>query len=196
MTKRTPAEVYQLLTQAGFSSDAAVTMTAIAGGESGWDDTAIGDTALQTTVWGPSYGLFQIRTLKADTGRGTTRDINSLAGDLAAQARAAYAISQGGRDFSPWTVWSSGKYQTYLDQARSAAGVATGVPTQLLGLGITNTGLLDGGKETRTIVITGLLVLGGLGLVVAGLARGLGPKVEAATTKIRKTTADVAKVVV
>ena len=127
MAKRSPGDVYADLVGAGFSPDQATIMTAIAGAESGYDDQIQGDLGLQTNVWGPSYGLYQIRTLKADTGSGSNRDITRLAGSDAEQARAAYAISGGGRDFTPWSVFTSGAYQQFLPAARQAA--ATGGST-------------------------------------------------------------------
>ena len=125
MAKRSPGDVYAELVAAGFSSDQATIMTAIAGAESGYDDQVLGDEGLQTNTWGPSFGLFQIRTLKADTGSGSNRDITRLASSDAEQARAAYAISGGGRDFTPWSVFTSGAYQQYLPTARQAAGTGS-----------------------------------------------------------------------
>lgn len=192
MAKRTPSEVYTLLTQAGFSGAQAVTMTAIAGAESGWDDASVGDVSLQNATWGPSFGLFQIRTLKAETGRGTVRDINALTGDPAAQARAAYAISQQGRDFTPWTVFTSGKYQQFLGQAQDAAGGAGAGGV----LSTINTGLTSSiASGARDLVITGLVVIGGLGLAVLGTARVFGPKIKATTDRVRRDVAGAAKAV-
>lgn len=120
MARRSPDEVYAALIAAGWPPEAAVTMTAIAGAESGWDSDALGDLGVNDT-WGPSFGLFQIRTLKAATGSGSARDIARLAvGDIE-QAKAAYVISSGGTDFSPWSVYSSGAYQAHLAAARAAA---------------------------------------------------------------------------
>jgi hypothetical protein len=130
MAKLTPTQVYQLLRQAGYTPAAAVTQTAIAGAESGWDDSELGDVSLENNQWGPSYGLFQIRTLKGQTGSGSDRDISQLAGDDLAQAKAAYDISKGGTNFSPWTTYTRGTYQNFLAQAQSAAGGQTaGVST-------------------------------------------------------------------
>ena len=135
MAKRTPAEVYASLRQAGFSPAAAVTMDAVAGAESGWDDAAVGDVRLENTTWGPSYGLFQIRTLKGQTGTGSDRDIAALAGNDARQAKSALDISSSGRDFSPWTTYTNGAFQRFLGQVSvggavgAAAGAATGGAT-------------------------------------------------------------------
>jgi hypothetical protein len=136
VAKRVPSQVYATLIEAGFSPDQAVIMTAIAGAESSYNPAALGDVRLQTATWGPSYGLFQIRTLKADTGRGTNRDISRLGRSDLEQARAAYAISHQGRDFTPWTVYRTGAYQSYLPGARAAAtDVGVVVPARAEGDG-------------------------------------------------------------
>jgi len=128
VAKRLPQDVYATLTAAGWDPQAATLMTAIAGAESGYDDTNLGDVNLETTTWGPSFGLFQIRTLKADTGRGTDRDITRLSRSDLEQARAAWDISRGGTDFSPWTTYSSGAYQQFLPRAQQAATTAAADP--------------------------------------------------------------------
>ena len=103
MAVRLPSQVLADLEAAGLTPQAASTLAAVAGGESGFDDTALGDVGLQDDQWGPSFGLYQIRTLKSDTGKGTVRDIQWLAESDAHQAQAAAAISQQGSSFSPWT---------------------------------------------------------------------------------------------
>lgn len=126
----TPAAAYQLLRAAGFTSAQAVTLTAIGQAESGLNPNAIGDVALEDGKWGPSVGIWQVRTLKADTGRGTARDINALRGNPAAQARAARAIysSQGLR---AWSTYSSGAYRSHLPAATRAAGAAPAAPVAI-----------------------------------------------------------------
>jgi len=119
---RPPSQVYDDLRAAGFDAHGALIMTAIAGAESGYSTSARGDLALQSGTWGPSYGLFQVRTVKGDTGTGKARDINWLSADPANQAEAAYQISRGGQDFSPWSVYGSGAYKKFIDQANKAAG--------------------------------------------------------------------------
>lgn len=183
MPKRLPSDVYADLIAAGFPPQAAVTLTAIAGGESGWDTTSLGDVNLQDETWGPSYGEFQIRTLKGDTGRGTYRDIQWLAASPAHQAQAALAISRQGTDFTPWTVYRTGRWRDFLTVAQSAAGGAVAAvftgdegPFPTWGpswlpwnwpsnaLNAAQKSILGG---VRAIVIEGLAV--GLGLVVLGV---------------------------
>src|SRR3954452_14054737 len=90
-------------------------MTAIAQAESGGNPAAVGDVGLQNGTWGPSVELFQVRTLKAETGTNHDRDIHHLMGDLHAQVRAAFNISDHGRNFGPWTTFTSGSYHKFLD---------------------------------------------------------------------------------
>jgi len=71
---------------------------------------------------GPSYGAPQIRTLKSQTGTGSDRDINFLSGGLAAQDKAAFDISHGGTDFSPWSTYGSGAYRKFASVVASAVG--------------------------------------------------------------------------
>lgn len=121
MTQRTPIEIMRDLLAAGFDRSQAIIMTAIGLAESGGNDTAIGDTNLQTSTWGPSVGIFQVRTLKQKTGTGDDRDLAALMGDSARQATAAWDISHKGTDYTPWSVYTSGKYQQYLSAAQNAA---------------------------------------------------------------------------
>lgn len=128
----TMAQVYAYARQAGFAPDTAVIATAIAMAESGDNPKAKGDINLETSYWGPSVGLEQIRTVKSQTGKGTDRDIARLDDDPLQNMIAAYDISNHGRNFTPWTTYTSGKYRAYLGQARAAASgaPATGDPVQ------------------------------------------------------------------
>lgn len=106
------AQIYAFALEAGFDQDDAVTMTAIALAESGGRDSA------HATHGEDSRGLWQVN-LAAHP---------ELAGvdlfDPRANARAAYAISDGGRDISPWTTTHGGTraaYIRYRSEAQSAA---------------------------------------------------------------------------
>ena len=86
MATLSPSQIYTLLLQGGFDPQQARIMTAIAQAESARNPGAVGDVALQTSTWGPSVGLFQIRTLKAETGTVSDRDIERLMNNPAEQA--------------------------------------------------------------------------------------------------------------
>jgi hypothetical protein len=122
----TIGQVYNLLRQAGFSPTQAADMTAIAIAESGLHWQIKGDIALENNTYGPSVGLFQVRTVKAETGKGTDRDVNALLGSPARQARAAYDISNGGRNFKPWSTWLHGSAQAQIARVYSSLGAGHG----------------------------------------------------------------------
>jgi hypothetical protein len=118
------AQAYAYARQAGFTPDAATIAAAIAMAESGLNTGSRGDVKLETSYWGPSVGLMQIRTVKQETGTGQDRDIARL-DDPLQNMIAAYDISGKGKDFSPWTTYTSQKYRQFLGQAGSAAGSST-----------------------------------------------------------------------
>ena len=179
MAKRTASDIYATLVAAGFSKSAAITMTAISLAESGGNPSILGDQGLQTSTWGPSYGLFQIRTLKADTGKGTDRDINALAKSDLRQAQAAYAISGKGLNFGPWSVYTSGSYRQHLATAQAAAKGGGTVLDGGTGSGVATSGGVAGWvsgitDKMRDLTIEGVFVVLGVGLVGVGIARSVG----------------------
>jgi hypothetical protein len=120
MATLSPSQIYTLLLQGGFAPDDARMMTAIAAAESSRNPGAVGDVGLQTATWGPSVGLFQIRTLKAETGTGSDRDIQRLMNNPAEQVKAALNISNGGRNLRPWSTYTNGSYRKFLDEPLQA----------------------------------------------------------------------------
>lgn len=215
MAKLTAAQIFSDLVGAGFNAAQATVMTAIAFAESGGDDAAVGDVGLENNTWGPSYGLFQVRTLKADTGKGTDRDVNALAGNDAAQAKAAYDISHNGSNFTPWTTYTSGKYQQFLGQAQQTAAdfsltgnkkpgpFATFGPGWLpwnwpSDAGNALAGTVQGSvvSGVRTIVVEGLFVVLGTYLVAMGLGKAFEPQLKKATHVVVKTAETAAKAAV
>lgn len=110
---------------AGFRGDGLAIAVAVAKAESNLDPRAYGDLSLQDAKWGPSVGLWQIRTLKAERGKGGDRDELALIADVGRQARAAYAISGGGSNFRPWSMFTNGGYRRHLTDARAAADART-----------------------------------------------------------------------
>lgn len=115
---------------AGFRGDALTTAVAIAGAESTWNPGAVGDSSLQNNKWGPSVGMWQVRTLNNPTSYGgvdALRDQNTLGGSSTANiqnnANTAFALSNGGTNFQPWSTFTSGAYQQdqYSFAAKAAA---------------------------------------------------------------------------
>jgi hypothetical protein len=190
--------VYASLRAAGASDAAARTLTEIAGAESGWDDAALGDVKLEDNTWGPSAGLFQIRTLKGATGTGSDRDISALAGDDTAQAAAALKISKDGTDYDPWTTYRNGAYLREKAQVDTALATITGAgpAPSTGGTAVTPAGLSLPGIGSLTTGIEGIVVKGivavlGLALIGLGVARVTAPAREKAT-EVGKTAAKVA----
>jgi hypothetical protein len=182
----------------------AVIMTAIALAESGGNDAAIGDVGREDATWGPSSGLYQIRTLKADTGRGTDREISALT-NPANQARAAYDMSRGGTDFSAWSVYTGGQYQQFLGQAQAGAAAGGGTSVQLQQWGpdwapwnvagaVSDAATTYALSGVRFIVIEGIAVALGLGLLAFGVARLASPTVGRIRAREKDAQRKVAKV--
>jgi len=79
---------------------------------------AVGDVSLINATWGPSIGLFQVRSLRDPTS-GNYADTFRVASKLldpAFNAQAAWEISKHGTYWSPWSVFNSGKYKDRLGQ--------------------------------------------------------------------------------
>lgn len=76
---------------------------------------AVGDLALIDAKWGPSVGIFQIRSLR-DVNSGNAADRLRIASRLrepAFSAAAAWIISKHGTDFSLWSTFVHGTYLPY-----------------------------------------------------------------------------------
>jgi len=108
--------------KAGFKGQALLIAIAIAGAESSFKPDALGDLAIQTAKWGPSVGLWQIRSLKfwnSYSGVDALRDASRLT-DPYFNAKAAFAISKGGTDFTPWSTFTSNAFTPYMVTAANA----------------------------------------------------------------------------
>ncbi|MBM7510047.1 hypothetical protein JOE61_003861 [Nocardioides salarius] len=120
-------QVYQLARGAGLGHEAAVMATAIAIGESGLNPGAVGDTSLTDATWGPSIGLWQVRSVKAESGTGKTRDATRLKSPEF-NARSMAAISLGGSHWTPWTIYTNGAYRTHLTKVRAEVSSGAQAP--------------------------------------------------------------------
>lgn len=172
-----PAAVYALARGAGFDPAQASVMVAIAGAESGWNPEAIGDVNLESTTWGPSVGLWQIRSLHAQTGTGGPRDASRLK-DPAFNAAAARSIFRD-QGLSAWSTYSSGAYRRYLGATSAAAAVDPGGTVKAGGsssgsgasVASSVAGSLAGGgwDEVKPVLFTLLFAGAGATLVLVGL---------------------------
>jgi hypothetical protein len=118
-------EAAKYLAAAGFTGDALVNAVAIAMGESGLNASAHGDTSITGGGWGDSIGLMQIRSRTAGDEANGWRDGSRLEDPLF-NAQAAYAISNGGTNFSPWTVYTAGIFKQHIAEAKAAVAAMGG----------------------------------------------------------------------
>jgi cell wall-associated NlpC family hydrolase len=129
MPRYTAEQIYGFCRTAGFSPDESATFTAIALAESGGNSTS------HNPVGEDSKGLWQINA-RSHPDLDRKYDLY----DPQQNARAAFEVSKGGSDASPWTVThgsSNARYLRYREDAQAAAiaygdgpghGVWTGTP--------------------------------------------------------------------
>lgn len=218
MAKLSPGQLYAAARGVGFPPAGAFTLTEIELAESGGDVDAVGDVSLEDSTWGPSVGAPQIRTVKAQTGSGGVRDIDTLQGDITAQDTAAWAISSHGANFGPWSTYRNGAYARFQSTVANAVGSDTSSSTGSNGSPLTLTSgggplptfgpswlpwnlLSDAGNEALSAA-QGSLLSGSRGIVLevgAALAAvaliGLGAY-RLAAPKIKQGAAQAAKVAV
>lgn len=199
MSTLSAAQLYRLTVDAGMPERWRTVMVAVALGESGGRTDAMGDISLQTSKWGPSIGLWQVRSLKAELNTGGTRDASRLT-DPGFNARSARTILGNGAP-TPWTVYTTGAYRRHMGTAEAAArsggapvpgGAVPGgaVPVGLPGLpnpvdaagdavaralaglatGADQIGGFFAALSARSTWVRVAQAIGGAGLVVGGLA--------------------------
>lgn len=111
---------------AGFRGKDLVTAVAIAGAESGYNPNATNVSDGRPTKWGPSVGMWQVRTLQQPNewgGIDRQRDINLQRGPQNVQNNANFARSLFNRSgFREWSVYDNGNgpYKNFLGIAQSA----------------------------------------------------------------------------
>lgn len=105
--------------EAGFTGEALVTIVAIAFAESGGDPRAHGDRDNPRPGCG-SYGLTQVNSCPTRDAPGHPRwgGQPSALFDPVTNMRSAFAISNGGKTFQPWTTYRTGAYRAHLAKAR------------------------------------------------------------------------------
>lgn len=104
--------------KAGFRGDALRNIVAIAGPESGYNTEAYNPVGADD-----SYGLTQIN-MEGNLGPARREEFglssNEELHDPYTNMTAAYGVSGGGENFSPWTTYVDGKHEGYLDDADAA----------------------------------------------------------------------------
>lgn len=117
--------ILHALHTAGARGEQLVTLAALTEGESGRRLAAVGDADIATPVWGPSYGVFQIRSLVAETGKGTTRDAERCktleGGALSAVELWNQSVQRGKPGGTPWTAYLRNWNAPYMDEYRALA---------------------------------------------------------------------------
>jgi hypothetical protein len=133
MTQLSDREIAGHVINAGFTGDQRVIGVAVVLAESGGRSDNRGDVDKQTKKWGPSIGLFQIRSLKAEKGSGGTRD--ELANlDPATNARHARTVFlEAGGKWTPWSTFNHQSHEKFLDRARQAVDSAAVTGAALVG---------------------------------------------------------------
>lgn len=128
-------EIYEVARAAGFAPDQATTMTSIALAESG------GNTA-HRGVGEDSRGLWQIN-VQEHPEIAERYDLDDPLGN----AQAAYELSRGGTDLSPWTTTHGGSRRALL-----IGGAVAAVAAIVIGLWVGST--LGDSEQTSTSTLT------------------------------------------
>lgn len=135
-----------------------------------------------------SYGLWQINML-GSMGPARRKQFgisrNSDLYDPATNARAMMQISNGGKNWKPWTTYTRGTYKLYMGQAQSGSDGATAVGSPLVPDSVEKLSALFTDPKTWTRV--GVYVLGFI-LIIVGIVLIVG------TGKIRTVSNVVSKV--
>lgn len=163
MANLSDQQLAQYAYNAGFRGASLNTAVAVALAESHGDPSQVGDVGLQTGTWGPSVGLWQIRSL--NPGHGTAAEQaerNQTANlDPATNAANAYQISNQGTNFNPWSTYTSGAYHQFLNRASTAANQVTSGTGAATGTGATNgsgaatgSGAASGGNSSASGAFT------------------------------------------
>jgi hypothetical protein len=119
----TPAQIAQYAHQAGFRGQGLTIAVAVAMAESSGNPKAHNAKPPDN-----SYGLWQINML-GSMGPARRDQFDLKSNDQLfrpdANAKAAFAISNGGSNWSPWSTYTNGMYKSHLDAARRAAQTVT-----------------------------------------------------------------------
>ena len=114
-------QLMRTIAKQGFSNAALKTAYAVAMAESGGRSNAVGDVSLQDDKWGPSIGLFQIRSLKNwEKWNDEYRDAKRLPNpDF--NAAAAWRKSNQGSNWKPWSAYTNAAFLKHLPEADKIA---------------------------------------------------------------------------
>jgi hypothetical protein len=116
MPTLSPTQLYSQARAAGFSPLDATVAAAIALAESGGNTDAKGtnkDGSIDRGAW-------QINS------RWHPEITDVCATDPTCSANAAFSISRGGKDFTPWTTYTSGAYKSFTGTVNASVGLSSG----------------------------------------------------------------------
>lgn len=136
MPNLTAQEIARYAADAGFSGNDLEIAVAVALAESSGNAGALGDISLQTSKWGASVGLWQIRSLNPGYGTAAEQATRNHDANLdpATNAQHAYQIyQQRNNSFNDWSTYTEGQYRSHLNAARqgiSQLGDGTTQPVQ------------------------------------------------------------------
>ena len=166
---------------AGFTGDNLVTIVAIALRESGGNASVIGDID-NPHAGCRSYGLVQINVCPQGTAGGNNRgtpwrENPTTLLDPVTNFKAAYEMSGGGRNFGPWTTYRAGIPAPDVARVRAAIGDPNSVTASSASSSSSSSDPAAGSSSPTifarlldwTTWRSVLYVVGGLGLVAAGL---------------------------
>ncbi len=161
MTQYSANDIARVARQAGFTGNGLVWAVAVALAESGGRTDAVG-----TNVTGSKdRGLWQINN-RAHPDVSDAEALNPLS-----NAKAAYKISSGGKNWRPWSAYNNGRAATFLPRARTAVNreklTNAAAPSTVGGTDVSLGG-------TPAFTETGLPIPNPLDLIVPGLGSGLG----------------------
>ena len=144
----------QTIAAQGFHGKALRTAYAVSIAESGGRSNAVGDVGLQDSKWGPSIGLFQIRSLKHwQQYNDPYRDASRLPNPNY-NVKAAWAKSSHGQSFKAWSTYTGGSFLKHLSEADSMAKQA-GVGGPATSVNLPSNFSPAGGMNNQSITISG-----------------------------------------
>lgn len=130
MTQLSASQIASVVKEAGWPLAEIPLAVAIVLAESGGHTDSRGDVSLMSRTWGPSIGLFQIRSVNSEKGKGTTRDeIANLDPHINARHALEIRRSQG---LGAWSVFNTGAYKQHMAKgllgAANPLAILPGIP--------------------------------------------------------------------
>jgi hypothetical protein len=124
-----------LAQEAGWPEPLVRLAVALTMAESKGDPAAVGDRSIAGGIWGPSYGLMQLRSMPAQRGTGLPRDADRIVDPLE-NMKAALELYHGGRftangqnwyepgGLGQWSTFKNKTYEPFMDLAEQAVRYA------------------------------------------------------------------------